>query len=79
MIRRLEQDVFPWIGAKPIASIKPPELLQILKRVQQRGAIETTHRVQQNCGQVFRYAVASGLVKSDPSRDLRGAPSTARR
>jgi integrase len=73
VIRRLERDVFPWIGAKPIATIKPPELLQILKRVEQRGAIETTHRVQQNCGQVFRYAVASGLVESDPSRDLRGA------
>ena len=73
MIRRLERDVFPWIGAKPIASIKPPELLQILKRVEERGAIETTHRVQQNCGQVFRYAVASGLMESDPSRDLRGA------
>lgn len=73
VIRRLERDVFPWIGAKPIAGIKPPELLQILKRVEERGAIETTHRVQQNCGQVFRYAVASGLMESDPSRDLRGA------
>jgi integrase len=73
VIRRLERDVFPWIGAKPVASIKPSELLQILKRVEQRGAIETTHRVQQNCGQVFRYAVASGLMESDPSRDLRGA------
>lgn len=73
VIRRLERDVFPWIGARPIAGIKPPDLLQILKRVEQRGAIETTHRVQQNCGQVFRYAVASGLVESDPSRDLRGA------
>jgi hypothetical protein len=56
-----------------------PELLQILKRVEQRGAIETTHRVQQNCGQVFRFAVASGLTESDPSRDLRGAPSITRR
>lgn len=73
VIRRLERDVFPWIGSRPIASIKPPELLQILKRVEQRGAIETTHRVQQNCGQVFRYAVACGLLESDPSRDLRGA------
>lgn len=73
VIRRLERDVFPWIGDKPVASIKPQELLQILKRVEARGAIETTHRVQQNCGQVFRYAVASGLIESDPSRDLRGA------
>lgn len=73
IIRRLERDVFPWLGSKPIQAIKPPELLQVLKRVEARGAIETTHRVQQNCGQVFRYAVAIGLIESDPSRDLRGA------
>ena len=73
IIRRLERDVFPWIGAKSIGAIKPPELLQVLKRVESRGAIETTHRVQQNCSQVFRYAVAIGLLESDPSRDLRGA------
>jgi hypothetical protein len=73
IIRRLERDVFPWLGSRPIHSIKPPELLQILKRVEARGAIETTHRVQQNCGQVFRYGVAIGLLESDPTRDLRGA------
>jgi hypothetical protein len=73
IIRRLEQDVFPWIGAKPVSAIRPTELLSLLKRVEERGAIETTHRVQQNCGQVFRYAVATGRAESDPSRDLRGA------
>ncbi|HSW09000.1 tyrosine-type recombinase/integrase [Aquabacterium sp.] len=73
IIRRLERDVFPWLGAKPISTLKPPELLQVLNRVEVRGAIETTHRVQQNCSQVFRYAVAIGLLESDPSRDLRGA------
>jgi integrase len=73
IIRRLERDVFPWLGNKPIRAIKPPDILQILKRVEERGAIETTHRVQQNCGQVFRYAVAIGLIDSDPTRDLRGA------
>jgi len=73
IIRRLEQDVFPWIGAKPVGAIRPMELLSLLKRVEERGAIETTHRVQQNCGQVFRYAVATGRAESDPSRDLRGA------
>ncbi|EHR72017.1 Integrase [Burkholderiales bacterium JOSHI_001] len=73
IIRRLERDVFPWLGSKPIHSIKPADLLHVLKRVEGRGAIETTHRVQQNCGQVFRYAVAIGLLESDPSRDLRGA------
>jgi integrase len=73
IIRRLEQDVFPWIGAKPVNTIRPTELLSWLRRVEERGAIETTHRVQQNCGQVFRYAVATGRAESDPSRDLRGA------
>lgn len=73
IIRRLERDVFPWLGSRPIQAIKPPDLLQVLKRVEARGAIETTHRVQQNCGQVLRYAVAMGLIESDPSRDLRGA------
>lgn len=73
IIRRLEQDVFPWIGSNPVNAIRPTELLTLLKRVEDRGAIETTHRVQQNCGQVFRYAVATGRAESDPSRDLRGA------
>lgn len=49
------------------------DLLELLKRVEERGAIETTHRIQQNCGQVFRYAVATSRAESDPSRDLRGA------
>jgi len=73
IIRRLEADVFPWIGARPLTSIRPMDLLDVLKRVEARGAIETTHRVQQNCGQVFRYAVATGRAETDPSRDLRGA------
>lgn len=73
IIRRLELDVFPWIGSRMIDSIRPTELLALLRRVEDRGAIETTHRVQQNCGQVFRYAVATGRAQSDPSRDLRGA------
>lgn len=73
IIRRLERDVFPWIGQKHVGAIVPTELLTLLKRVETRGALETTHRVQQNCGQVFRYAVATGRAESDPSRDLRGA------
>lgn len=73
IIRRLERDVFPWIGNRPVQEISPADILSLIKRVEARGALETTHRVQQNCGQVFRYAVATGLLKSDPSRDLRGA------
>ena len=77
IINRLENDVFPWIGNKPIADIKPPELLAVIRRTESRGALDTAHRVKQNCGQVFRYAVATGRAERDPSQDLRGAiPST---
>jgi integrase len=58
-----------------VNSIRPTELLTLLRRVEDRGAIETAHRVRQNCGQVFRYAVATGRAESDPRRDLRGAPT----
>lgn len=71
--RRLELDVFPWLGARPIAEITAPELLSVLRRIEARGAMETAHRARQNCGQVFRYAVATGRAERDPSADLRGA------
>lgn len=72
-IRRLERDVFPWIGARPIADIKAPELLAVARRVESRGAVETAHRALGNCGQVFRYAIATGRAERDPTPDLRGA------
>ena len=71
--RRLERDVFPWIGARPVGAITAPELLTVLRRIEGRGAVETAHRAHQNCGQVFRYAVATGRAERDPSADLRGA------
>jgi integrase len=78
--RRLEKDVFPWIGNRPIADIKAPELLSVLRRVEDRGAIETAHRIHQICGQVFRYAIATGKAERDISYDLRGAiPPTRKR
>ena len=73
IMRRLEVDVFPWIGKRPIAEIKAPELLAVLRRIESRGALETAHRAGQNCGQVFRYAVATGRAERDPTGDLRGA------
>lgn len=72
---RLERDVFPWLGAKPVAEVKAPELLTIVRRIDARGANDTAHRALQNCGQVFRYAVATGRAERDPSGDLRGALS----
>ena len=73
IIRRLELNIFPWLGMKPIASITAPELLAVLRRIENRGAIETAHRVKQICGQVFRYTIATGRTERDPSADLRGA------
>jgi len=75
---RLEKDVFPWIGGKVIDEITAPLLLTVLRRIESRGALDTAHRVQQNCGQVFRYAVATGRAERDPSADLRGALPPAR-
>jgi integrase len=76
-LNRLEQNAFPWLGPKPIAEITPPELLAVLRRVQTRGALETAHRIKSICGQVFRYAVATGRAERDPSADLRGILPTA--
>jgi integrase len=73
ILRRLDRDVFPWIGARPIAEVTAPELLTVMRRIESRGAIETAHRALANCGQVFRYAVATGRCDRDPSADLRGA------
>jgi integrase len=73
ILRRLVRDIFPWLGSKPIATISAPQLLACLRRIESRGAVETAHRALQNCGQVFRYAVATGRAERDPSRDLRGS------
>ena len=73
LMRRFESDLFPWLGRRPIAEIKSPELLATFRRIETRGAQETAHRAMQNCGQVFRYAVATGRAERDPTGDLRGA------
>ena len=73
ILRRLERDVFPWLGARPIADVTAPEILTTLRRIEGRGVPETAHRAQQNCGQVFRYAVATGRAVRDPTGDLKGA------
>ncbi len=73
IMSRLERDLFPWIGKRPIAEIKAPELLTVLRRVESRGALESAHRIRTICGQVFRYAVATGRAERDPSADLKGA------
>lgn len=73
IIRRFERDVFPWIGGRPASDVTAPELLAVVRRIESRGALETAHRALGNCGQVFRYAVATGRAERDPTGDLRGA------
>jgi len=70
---RLERHVFPWIGSMKVADIEAPDVLALLQKVEKHGKIETAHRLKMLCGQVFRYAVATGRIKSDPIRDLKGA------
>jgi integrase len=73
ILRRFERDIFPWIGSRPIAEVKAPELLAVVRRIESRGALETAHRALANCGQVFRYAIATGRAERDIAPDLRGA------
>ena len=73
ILSRLENNIFPWLGKTPINDVKPPELLMALRRIEARGALETAHRVKIICGQVFRYAIATGRAERDPAADLKGA------
>ena len=75
IVLRLENDIFPWLGARPIADISAPDILACLRRVEARGAVESAHRILQNCGQVFRYAIATGRAQRDVAADLHGALS----
>ena len=71
--RMLERNVFPWLGSKAITAILPIDILNCLRRIEDRGTIETAHRTLQICGQVFRYAVATSKIDRDITPDLRGA------
>lgn len=73
IMQRFVRDIFPWIGNKPITEVTPPVLLSVVRRIEERGALETAHRALSNCGQVFRYAIATGRAERDSSQDLKGA------
>jgi integrase len=75
LLRLFERDVFPYIGRRPISEITPKELLEVVRRIEVRVQ-ETAHRALWNCGQVFRYAVKTGRLSSDPSQVLRGRGSS---
>lgn len=79
ILKRLEIDIFPALGSKSINEITAPALLAVLRGIEARGAGDVAHRVLQTCGQVFRYAIATGRAERDISSDLRGALKVVKR
>jgi integrase len=73
VLGRLEADIFPHLGKRPVDEIEPPELLFVIRKIEARGAIEMAKRVKNHCGEVFRYGIAEGKCKRDPSADIRSA------
>jgi integrase len=70
LLRRLEVDVFPWIGHRPITQLVAADLIKVIERIEQRGALDIAKRVHNNMGRIFRYAVGRGIASRDPSRDI---------
>ena len=70
---RMERDVFPSLGQRPIHEITAPEVLEMIRRIEIRGALDISRRAKQGVGQVFQFAIACGLASSDPTAHLRGA------
>lgn len=73
IIHRLEVNLFPFLGSRPIREIKAPELLSVLQKIEERGALDIAKRCRQMSGQVFRYAVVTGRAEYDVTTNLRGA------
>ncbi|MCU6376609.1 tyrosine-type recombinase/integrase [Morganella morganii] len=73
IIDTFEKDIFPYIGNRPIAEIKPLELLETLRKMEKRGALEKMRKVRQRCGEVFRYAIITGRAEYNPAPDLASA------
>lgn len=73
MLSRLEKDIFPKLGSRPIADITAPELLSVLKAIEKRGALEIAQRAAQTCSQIFMYAIITCRAERNPAQDLRGA------
>ena len=70
LLRRLEVDVFPWIGARPVADLLPADLVRIIERIEQRGAVDLAKRVYNAVGRIFKYAVTKGFANSNPAQTI---------
>lgn len=73
IIDTFEKDIFPYIGKRPIAEIKPLELLETLRKMEKRGALEKMRKVRQRCSEVYRYAIITGRAEYNPAPDLASA------
>jgi hypothetical protein len=70
-MRRLEADVFPKLGSRPIAEIQAPALVEVVKAVEKRGVLDIAKRCHQMTGQIFRYAIAHELASRNPATDIK--------
>lgn len=70
VLRRMEHDVFPYIGMMPVTDIKPSHIIKALEKVQKRGAYEPAHRLRQYCSQIFKYAIIHGMAEINPASDV---------
>lgn len=79
IIDTFEKDIFPHTGRRPIIDIKPMEWLEILRRIEKRGALEKTRKVRQRCEEVYRYAIVTGRAEYNPISDLASALATPKK
>lgn len=73
VMERIDRNIFPYLGSRPIGEITPPELLLVLRKIEGRGSIDQAHRVRSICSLIFRYGIATGRAERDTAADLRGA------
>lgn len=78
LLRRLENDIFSDLGHRPISEINPPELLAVLRKMESRDVIESTHRAKEVCSQIFAYAIATGRADMNPAIQLKNVLKTAK-
>lgn len=69
IMEAFQNDIFPYVGTRPIGEIKPLELLNVLRKIEKRGALEKMRKVRQRCSEVFRYAIATGRAEFNPAAD----------
>ena len=79
VIESLEKDIFPALGSRPIAQLKAPEILEAIRKIEKRGAIDIAQRVRQRCSAVFAYAIGAGLAESNPVAMMAGVFVTRRK